>query len=162
MSGLKDVFLHESPMLLRLLTARLGSPDDAQDALQDMWLKLDQIADGPMAHPAAYLYRMAANLATDRRLARNRSQVRDDAWHGLQPAADEIPDAEAVLLARERLAQVEATIAAMPERMAQALRLFRLEKCPQKEIAQRLGITVSGVEKLLKRAYRQLYDAEQQ
>ncbi len=65
-----------------------------------------------------------------------------------------------MLLARERLEQVEAALAAMPERMSAALRMFRIERRPQKEIAQALGITVSGVEKLLKRAYRQLFDME--
>ena len=34
--GLKAVFLAQRPMLLRLLVARLGSREDAEDALQDM------------------------------------------------------------------------------------------------------------------------------
>lgn len=41
-AGLKAVFLAERPMLLRLLAARLGNPADAEDALQDIWLKLDR------------------------------------------------------------------------------------------------------------------------
>ncbi|MGY2499272.1 sigma factor-like helix-turn-helix DNA-binding protein, partial [Klebsiella pneumoniae] len=44
----------------------------------------------------------------------------------------------------------------MPERMATALRLFRLEGVSQRAIADRLGISVSGVEKLLQRAYRKI------
>ncbi|MEO9131589.1 MAG: RNA polymerase sigma factor, partial [Sphingomonas sp.] len=40
-SGLKAVFLEERPMLMRLLIARLGSREEAEDALQDMWVKLD-------------------------------------------------------------------------------------------------------------------------
>ena len=56
------------------------------------------------------------------------------------------------------LRRVEASIAAMPDRMATALRMFRIEDRSQREIAQTLGISVSGVEKLLQRAYRQIRD----
>lgn len=156
--GLRAIFLEQRPMLLRLLTARLGTRDDAEDALQDMWLRIDQLADQPIAQPAAFLYRIAANLATDRRIATSRRGARDTAWVDVQPAAAEIPDAERALIARDRLRRVEASIARMPERMASALRMFRVEERPQREIADALGISVSGVEKLLQRAYRQIQD----
>lgn len=158
--GLRQVFLDRRPMLLRLLTARLGNADDAQDALQDLWLKLDGLAaqpgPAPIADPAAFLYRMAANHASDRRIAGHRRTVRDDAWHGVQSDETEQPDAERALIARDRLRGVQQTIAAMPERMQAALRLFRIEERSQRDIAAELGVTVSGVEKLLKRAYRQI------
>lgn len=156
-AGLKGVFLAERPMLLRLLVARLGNCEDAEDALQDIWLKLDQQdAAQPIAQPAAYLYRMASNLAADRRIAAARGGARDTAWLDVQPGDDEQPTAERTLLARERLARIEAALAAMPERMSTALRMYRVEDMPQKEIAARLGMTVSGVEKLLRRAVKEI------
>lgn len=145
-------------MLKRLMTARLGNAVDADDILQDLWLKLEVLPDQALSNPQAYLFRIAANLAADRRLSLARSEARDGRWFHAQPGAEEYPDAEAVLLARERLAQVEKAIAAMPERMSRALRMFRIEQRSQKDIAEELGITVSGVEKLLKRAYLQLFD----
>ena len=63
--GLRALFLAERPMFRRLLVARLGSADEADDVLQELWLRLDR-ASGPVAEPLGYLYRMAANLATDR------------------------------------------------------------------------------------------------
>ena len=158
-SGLKAVFLAERPMLARLLAARLGGPDDAEDALQDMWLKLDQLVDRPVADPAAYLFRMAANIASDRRLSTMRRGARDTVWHDVQPDADEMPDMERTLIARERLRRVQAALATLPERTQTAFRMFRIEGRPQREIAGELGISVSGVEKLLQRAYRQIYDS---
>jgi RNA polymerase sigma-70 factor (ECF subfamily) len=160
MRGLKAVFLEQRSMLMRLMTARLGSAADAEDMLQDLWLKLETLPEQPLSNPEAYLFRVAANLAADRRLSMARAVVRDGLWLSAQPGSEEFPDAEAVLLARERLSQVEAAMAAMPERMSAALRMFRVEKRPQKEIAEILGITVSGVEKLLKRGYRQLFDLD--
>jgi len=146
-------------MLMRLLVARLGSREEAEDALQDMWIKLDQLVAKPVAQPAAYLYRMAANLAADRRISAARGNARDTAWLDSQPVADDLPDIERTLIARERLAQIEAALAAMPERMAAAFRMFRIDELPQKHISEQLGISVSGVEKLLQRAYRQIHDA---
>ncbi len=157
-SGLKAVFLQNRAALLRLLVARLGA-DEAEDALQDMWLRIDQLAGAPVAQPAAFLFRVAANLATDRRIAAQRRGGREGAWLEVQPGADEQPDAERTLIARDRLRAMEQVIADMPERMRDALRMFRFEERPQREIAAELGITVSGVEKLLRRAYQQISKA---
>ena len=74
------------------------------------------------------------------------------------PGADELPDAERMLMARREWQEVEAAIADMPDRMAIALRMFRLEEQPQRAIAEHLGISISGVEKLLQRAYRKIHD----
>lgn len=159
--GLRAVFLENRPMLLRLLAARLGNRDDAEDALQDMWLRVEQLADRPIDQPAAFLYRVAANLATDRRIAGQRGVARDTAWVDVQPLAEELPDAERTLIARDRLAAVESAMAAMPERMRTALHMFRVEERPQREIAETIGISLSGVEKLLQRAYRHIIEASE-
>jgi DNA-directed RNA polymerase specialized sigma24 family protein len=46
--------------------------------------------------------------------------------------------------------------------MATALRLYRVENRPQRAIAEQLGISVSGVEKLLQRAYRIIHARAEQ
>ena len=158
-SGLRAVFMVERPMLLRLVTARLASAADAEDVLQDMWLRLESVASGPVAKPAAYLYRMANNLAFDRRRSAVRRAARDDAWHGLQTTPDEMPDAETALIARHRLVQVQAALAALPEKAGRAFRLFRFEGLSQKAIAMEMDTSLSSVEKWLQRAYRAIHDA---
>ena len=74
--GLRAVFLAQRAMLLRLFVARLGSREEAEDALHDLWLRLDQIGTTPIAQPAAFLFRVASNLATDRRIAGARRDAR--------------------------------------------------------------------------------------
>jgi RNA polymerase sigma factor (sigma-70 family) len=160
--GLQAIFLTQRPMLLRLLTARLGSREEAEDALQDLWLRIDQASVQPIAQPAAFLYRMASNLATDRRIAASRRGARDAGWLDLQPVSAELPDPERETIARSQWRLVEGAIADMPDRMAIALRMFRLEEQPQRAIADHLGISVSGVEKLLQRAYRKIHDRLEQ
>ena len=157
--GLAAAFLANRPMLHRLLIARLGSPAEAEDALQEMWLRIDRLGDQPIDQPGSFLFRMAANLATDLRIAAARRGARDTGWHEVQPGSAEFADPERSALARDELAAVQASIAAMPERMRTALVMFRLEDQSQRTIAAQLSITVSGVEKLLKRAYAQLHAA---
>jgi RNA polymerase sigma factor (sigma-70 family) len=156
-NGLAAAYLEQRPVLLRLLSARLGSASEAEDALQDLWLKIEVGNTGPIDHPAAYLFRMANNLATDRRVSAARRGALEAAWDDVQPQAREYPDSERWLLSRDALAQAEARIATMPERMQAAYRLFRIEQVPQREIATRLGVSVSAVEKLLHRAYLHLH-----
>lgn len=148
-------------MLIRLLIARLGNREEAEDVAQEMWLKLERLPATPLDHASAYLFRMAANLATDRRIAASRSNARDSAWLEAQPGAEELPTIERAIIARQRLARLEGTVADMPDRMRTALRMFRIEEQPQKVIADRLGITVSAVEKLLRRAMKKIHDADQ-
>ncbi len=146
-------------MLLRLLTARLGNASDAEDVLQDLWIKLETSAPGPISQPAAYLFRMANNLAFDRRRSAMRSSARDTEWVDAQATADEVPGIEQALIARERLAHVEAALAALPERTARIFKLFRFEGRAQKDIAVELGISLSSVEKLLRQAYHAIHDS---
>jgi RNA polymerase sigma-70 factor (ECF subfamily) len=155
-SGLRAIFLAERPMFRRLLVARLGSAEEAEDVLQEVWLKIDQ-ASRPVAEPVGYLYRMAANLATDRRRSMMRREMREADWADAHPEAAGHYDMERALMARERLAQVEAALATMPPRVATAFRLYRFEELPQKQIAAHMDISVSRVEQLLHDAYRRLH-----
>jgi RNA polymerase sigma-70 factor (ECF subfamily) len=154
-AGLERVFMEQRPMILRLLSARLGNRDEAEETAQELWLRLQDARPGPIADPAAYLFRMACNLATDRRIAAGRRGARKGVAGGAARKR-EYPDAERGLIARGELQRVGSLLDAMPERMRDALVMFRLEQRPQKAIAQELGMSLSGVEKLLGRAYRQL------
>ncbi len=157
-SGLAACFLELRPALIRLITARIGNCHEAEDVVQEMWFRLDRQPSGPIADPGAYLFRMAANLATDRRLSTLRRETREDAWNEVLPESGEYPDSERQLIAAEELRRVEGILDEMPQRMREALILFRVEEQPQRKIAEHFGITVSGVEKLLRRGYRQLVE----
>ena len=66
---------------------------------------------------------------------------------------DARPSAEAVLIARERLASMIETLGSLPERTRDIFRRFRIEGQTQKVIAAELGVSKSAVEKHLYRAY---------
>lgn len=154
--------------LLRFLTARCGSADEAEDALQEMWIKVSAQATGPILNGRAYLFRMANNLVLDRARGRRRSMRRERAWlesEGggfVQMPEDRVDPSERAdeAIAREQEAQVlRHAIANLPAGAQRALRLYRFEDVGQKEIAEIMGISRSGVEKHLALAMKRLRQA---
>ncbi|MBV9883541.1 MAG: sigma-70 family RNA polymerase sigma factor [Sphingomonadaceae bacterium] len=155
---LRAALLEHRAALLRYFVARQVPPEEAEDVLQDLVVKLETIASGPVAEPRAYLYRMAENLLLDRIRAEGRRRGREQAWVAAQAGAsleaDDRPSPEQALLARERLGLVSAALAALPERTQQVFRRYRLDDVPQRRIADELGISLSAVEKHLQKAYQ--------
>lgn len=151
--ALDEAFMVHRPALLRYFRAR-GASEEADDLLQDLWFKLSAAGSVAIDDPLAYLYRMAHNLMLDRRRAAMRRRVREENYQGIVGEADETPNAEHVLLARERLRQVDRILAALGPRTDHIFRRHRVEGIAQRDIAAELGVTLSAVEKHLQKAYR--------
>src|SRR6478752_9289104 len=79
-TGLQTTYASERAALLRFLAARTGSAAEAEDVVQELWLKLRAGSPGPVSNPRAYLYRMAQNLVLDRLREQRRRTVRDQSY----------------------------------------------------------------------------------
>ena len=156
------MFLDNRGILRRFLAARRATPDEAEDVLQDLFVKLETQIIGPIAEPLPYLCRMADNLLVDRRRSAAARSVREEAWMETQfgSEVDDRPSAERLLISRETLAMMSDALAQLPERTIIIFRRFRIEGVPQREIAAELGISVSAVEKHLHKAYRAIVEAQ--
>lgn len=153
--GLEAVYLAKRDALARFLRAR-GAGDQADDLVQELWLKLSSARSTPIGDPVGYLYRAANNLMISRYRSIERSERRDDAWSS--SANDEDDAGEEALIARQEIAQAEQRLHALGQRVLSVFTMFRIDGIPQKEIAQQLGISLSAVEKDLQRAYRAIAD----
>lgn len=167
-SGLALMLEEYRPELLRFLTARCGSGDEAHDVLQDLWIKASSQPTGPIGNPRAYLYRMANNLVLDRLRGRHRAMRRERGWlEGENGGVAEPPDArvdpsepvDEEITRRQEAEILHAAIAKLPEGAGRALRLYRFDGLGQGEIAQIMGISRSGVEKHLALAMKHLRNA---
>lgn len=154
-AGLQGLYWHYQAELLRFLTARTGDAAEAEDIVQDLWLKVRAAHGGPVGNGRAYLYRMAQNLVLDRLRERRRRDARERAWSDLEigrcaPGAD-LPDpranAEEAMHGQEAAARLAAAVAALPDGAGRVFRLHKLEGLSHGEVAARLGISRSGVEK---------------
>jgi len=90
----------------------------------------------------------------DRRRAAVRRRLREENYQESVGETDETPNAEHVLLARERLRRIDQVLATLGPRTDHIFRRHRVEGIPQRDIAAELGITLSAVEKHLQKAYR--------
>jgi RNA polymerase sigma factor (sigma-70 family) len=159
-SALLEAYREYEWELLRFLGRRLGSPSLASDAVQDLYLKLHAAGDQPEVQDCrAYLFSMAANLATDRlRVERRRSEILAEVDDLVWRKTDELtPERHA--LARAELRHLEGAIAQLPERCRRVFYLYRFEGRSQVEIAETLGLGVTTVYKDLKTAMDRLLKA---
>lgn len=164
--GLAALFESHRREIARFLAARCGDADRAEDLMQDLWLKLASANPGPIANGRAYLFRMANNLMLDEVRGRRRAMARDHAYLGdaggarqAEARPDPAPPADEVLAKEQDSALLARAIDALPPGAARALRLHRIDELDQGEVARRMGISRSGVEKHLATAMRHLRTA---
>ena len=69
-SGLSAVFEANRHALRRFLMARRALAEEADDILQELFVRIGNSRAGPIADPLAYLYRAADNLLLDLRRRR--------------------------------------------------------------------------------------------
>jgi RNA polymerase sigma-70 factor (ECF subfamily) len=153
--GLEVAYGVHRTELMRLLIARTGDPAEAEDLLQELWMKVRQQPAGPVANGKAYLFRMAQNLVIDRLRERQRRMQRERRWSdaatdfassAVEPV-DQRKTAEEQILDREEIATLTSAIANLPEGARRAFELHKIEGLSHAEVAARLGISKSGVEK---------------
>ena len=133
-----------SPMLLRLASTRLRDPADAEDAVQEVFLKLltaaPQFRDA--GHERAWLIRATLHRAADlRRLAANRNLPLEEA------AQAAVPEPESALLDAVR---------SLPEKYSAVIHLHYYEGYSIREIAKLLGVPAPTVGTRLARGRERL------
>ncbi len=137
--------------LRRYITRLLGNSTEAEDVAHDAYARIYQ---QPADRPEALLY------TTARRLAINRLKRRSISPISTAPLSDDAqstaPDQTRQAIAREELALTEQAIAELPPGCRQVLLLRKVELLSHREIADRLGIAISTVEKQHARALRLL------
>ncbi len=156
-------YFEQRTALGRFLQARLGMSADVEDVLQDLYLKVAAL-DPTMEvrDTRAFLYRLASNQMMDRWRSGQRSVARDAAWRlanhavGTTEDMDDAPSAEAVVAGRQRLASLTTAVARLPDKTRTVFSLHKFEGLSYAEVAIRLGISRSSVEKHMMDALRTL------
>jgi len=142
--------------LRRHLARILGNPAEAQDIAHDAYLRVYPAMEEKSAgKPEALLYTTARRLAFNRL---KRRRIAPFAPGALEPelTASPAPGVVQQVMARQELQQLEQAIAQLPEGCRAVLLLRKLELLSHQEIADRLGIAISTVEKQHARALRLL------
>lgn len=153
----QNLFRRYAKEITRALRRRGLNEETAADITQDTFLR---VLASPPPHgtanhnPRAYLHQVSRNLSINHIQRGRRSamvEIDDDA---LLQIPDPTPSPEHVLYDRQRLRQVEAALAELPERTRIAFERHRLGDQTIALIGQELGLSTTRTWALIREAYR--------
>jgi RNA polymerase sigma-70 factor (ECF subfamily) len=152
---IERLFRDHNSALLRFVTARLGSEQEAREVAQEAYVRLLRL-DHPetISYLRAFLFKTAANLALDRLRARSRRPPTRSFEDGELAIFDLSPDRE--IEGQESIALLQHALSELPEKCREALLLHRLHGLSRTEIGARLGIGERMVRLYLARALEHL------
>lgn len=135
-----------SQSLLAFIRKRVDDPYDAEDILQEVFLKihtrLDSLEDGDRMVP--WLYQITRNTIIDYYRTRRPTEELPDFISVEPPLVEGDPNAQLAAGLRDFMA-------CLPDRYRQALILTELEGLKQTELAEHLGLSVSGAKSRVQR-----------
>lgn len=138
--------------LLRRVAAATRSKSP-EDLLHSAVVKMEEYRSrARVENPGAFLVKTAINLAHDQRRQDARQPCVDFLDTDALQVSDESPLQDEVFSARERLRKVHDALSMLPDRTREAFLMRRIDNLRHREIAERLGITVSAVEKHVAKA----------
>lgn len=148
---------------------RVASPCDVDDVVQEVFVRIhggaDRLADSESF--GGWVYRIAERAVIDhrRRSARHPLVDRDDASEESKQRSEPdagVDDAERDALQRELAECVVLFVAMLPSPYREAIVLTEIEGRTQREAAEMLGISLSGMKSRVqrgRRAIRELFEA---
>jgi len=144
-----------TPRVMGQAYRMLGNRTEAEDVAQEAMMRLWRIApdwDADRAKVTTWLYRVVANLCTDR-LRKSGRGVDLDAIAEPQDTAPSVADG---LQVQARHDALHRALADLPDRQAQAVALRHLEELGNPQIAEIMDTNVRTVESLIARGKRTL------
>lgn len=158
---LGSLYIEHHVWLLNWLRQRLQHRENAADLMQDTFLQLlgRQQPLEDLQQPRAWLVTVAKGLMIDR-LRRKRLEQAYLELLAAQPEAL-APSPEERLLLLEALLRIDALLDGLAPKVRKAFLLSRLEGLGYREIADRLSVSLSSVEKYMATAIRHCYLALQ-
>lgn len=138
-ADLEALFREHNEALLRLLIARLGSPDDAKEVAQEAYARLLKLGQEKLvSYERALLFRIAQNAATDRLRRKAHSQPHDslELFERVDPRADTERSAGAL----QRFELLQRIVKELPPKCWKAFIAHRYRGRSFAEVAAELGV----------------------
>lgn len=136
------------------LARSLGSRELADDVLHETYLRLhSQDMIGLIRQPESYIFKVALNIATDRRRDDRRRASKTEVLEAIA-LQETAPDLSREIEARSDVEALKRALAALPPRRRAILIAARVDGLSHDLIAKRLNISRTMVQKELRRAVR--------
>jgi RNA polymerase sigma factor (sigma-70 family) len=150
--------------LLLLLLRRGRTREEAEDLIQDAFLKMQEYCErgGQVRQPEGFLVRTVLRLAANARRDAHRNLYCEEPVENLTLIVDTTPTPDEVLAGDQCLERMRDALDAVSRRTRDVFFMQRLDGLSYAQIAQRLGVSISAVEKHIATALAILADANQQ
>ena len=147
----KQLLLPLYPRLQRVALRLLGNAEDAEDMVQEVYMKLwnkrDALPD--VQDVEAYCVTLTKNMCIDRLRMAEMEKADVDEVPTMLAATD---DVEAQVERHDDVEQVKQIIGTLPEHQQQVITLRDMEDCSFEEIVEQTGLTAVNIRMLLSRA----------
>ena len=154
MNDVRNIWMHFADRFYRAAYYMLESPQDAEDAVQELYLRLWKSRESlhDLRNPLSYGLSLLKNICIDR--IRRREIRKHEPLDVGTRVADSPP--ETVLDAKDELRYVMAEIDRLPDKQAQIMRMMVLENLDYGNIAERTGLSQVHVRVLVSMARKTL------
>lgn len=140
-------------VLLQFFQRRVTDRAEAEDLVQEVFVRLIKRGDIDALYDLrGYLFETAASVLTDRARKRLSRHSKDHIPFDQLAHGNEDFPSDHVLIGQETLTRATRALLELPDRTRVIFVLRRLEGLRYQDIAQRLGVSLSLVEKQMRRA----------
>jgi len=148
-----EAFVRENTNALRqFFRKRVAVQADVEDMVQEVLIKLARHGLEDISHQQGYLFRTALNVLRDQRRNRAARLLQEQLPLDEDYADEDGFTPERVLISKDALCKLGEILQEIPGRTREVFALSRISGLTNAEVAKRLGISVSAVEKHLSRA----------
>jgi RNA polymerase sigma factor (sigma-70 family) len=134
------LFSEHNESLIRFLATRLRSVQEAKEVAQEAYVRLLSLEDsGAVSFLRAFLFKTAANLATDR--LRQRNLWRQTVDRGLHDQLHETPTPDHLAATAQEVEIIRRLIGELPPKCRRAFLLHRVRGMELAEIAKQMELS---------------------
>jgi RNA polymerase sigma-70 factor (ECF subfamily) len=142
------------------LRKKLRSEAMVDDVIQDAYCRFAALSGVKHIRNArAYFFQTVSHILIDQIRRARTANIESLAEIDTLDVMDDEPSAERIASARKDLARVQLLIADLPHKCQQIFELRRIQGLPQREVAERLGVTENVVEQQSIRGLRLILKA---
>jgi RNA polymerase sigma factor (sigma-70 family) len=155
LSGITQVFLENGAFLRKFITTFLHHEQDVEDVAQEAYLKAysTELDRGQIEQPKAFLFTIAKNLALNELNRKSRlvnRYIQDALPEDALESVLSVDTVENEMMAQQTLALYCNAVASLPYDCRRVYLLRKVHGLTHKEIAERLQMSRSSVEKHLR------------
>jgi len=149
---LKEVAAQYRQPLLRFFQRRVGGADDADDLVQDVFSRLAARDLAEVENVQGYVFQIAANVLRDRARRAGVRRIITETPEDFDAVDEAGFSPEHILQSREAVQTMVTALYELPEAIRVVFSQYHFDGVAQVEIARRMGLSLSTVEKHMAKA----------